>query len=141
MAAYPLSKPGDLSEWISLGAAYIKAGGEPAAWVERLDGVEVQVKVLARRDVIGLRDATGQAHKVDEGAARELATLDADEAWISAGLARMRGVGRDVDKVDAAVLDSLASSHLTWLVALVVRLYNELDSDARGGFFTPAQGA
>ena len=139
MSAYPLSKPGDVSEWISIGEAYLKAGGEPAAWVDGLKAVEVQVKVMPRRDVIRLSEASAQAHKAEEGAGRRLAVLDADEAWIAAGLARMRGVGRDVDKVDGDLLEALASSHLTWLVAMVVREFNELDCEARRGFFTQAQ--
>lgn len=143
VSAYPLSKPGDVSEWISIGTAYERAGGESKPLADKMRGVEVVVKVLSRRDVIGLRDASSKAAKTgDDGSAeRELSGLDADEAWIAAGLARMRGVGRDVDSVDRALLDSLAASHLTWLVALVVRTYNELDSDARQGFFAPVQEA
>jgi hypothetical protein len=140
--AYPLARVGDVSDWISIGLACRKLGmaDEIAA---KLDGVEIKVKVLPRRDEIGLREQARAARTVGEEAcaAREVAALDADEAWISAGLARMRGVGRDVDEVTPEILDALAASHLTWLVAAIVATYNGLDADARAGFFTQAQAA
>jgi len=152
-----LNEPGELSGWLSLAAALRKkaaldaegakgaeATDEEAAAAAKdldesakmLDGVEVRVRTMQRRERLELAALTDAA----EGASGFKLVIvydDTNAAVMRAGLAAIRGLERgDTDEVNDSLFDALEATKLHTIISWVVTRFNSLKPAERAAFFT-----
>jgi hypothetical protein len=130
------TKPGEESTFFSFSTAirkfYSSVDGEVSEALtevaNRLEGVEIKLRCLSRREVLRLLDLREKAGE------DQIAQLDADEVCLRSALVAIKGTDVDTLPQDA-LIDALSSSGVTTMLAGVIRSYQLLDAQDRRGFF------